>query len=311
MTGFALKIKTKSGQRVIKSLTSSCTMQDLKRELSVLENLSMNKLQILCGFPPKPFDSSVDNKLLSDLGITSGDTLILEEKVGMPDKPIMTINANVEPRSHVVENLGDSHGILMKQIVPADNSCLFTSIHFVLNGKVEKSENVAPLMRQMIAEAISRDPITFSEAMLGKPNDEYCVWILDEKSWGGAIEIAILSNYYGIEIVVVDTINAIINRFGEDQGYPHRVLLLFDGIHYDPLYLESLQGTTIQTIFPSDDDRILRDAEQLAFEAKSSRQFTDVTKFTLKCMVCNIMLSGQTQAQEHALITGHAEFGEV
>lgn len=40
---------------------------------------------------------------------------------------------------------------------------------------------------------------------------------------------------------VVDTLNAIINRFGEDQNYSQRVLLIFDGIHYDPLYLEPLE----------------------------------------------------------------------
>lgn len=44
-----------------------------------------------------------------------------------------------------------------------------------------------------------------------------------------------------MEIAVVDTINAIINRFGEDQLYDHRVFLIFDGIHYDPLYLEPFE----------------------------------------------------------------------
>lgn len=76
--------------------------------------------------------------------------------------------------------------------------------------------------------------------MLGRPNDEYCEWIRKPASWGGAIEVSILSNYYGIEIDVVDITNALINRFGEDKEYGMRVFLLFDGIHYDPLYLESL-----------------------------------------------------------------------
>lgn len=37
---------------------------------------------------------------------------------------------------------------------------------------------------------------------------------------------------------VIDTVNAIINRFGEDKNYTQRIFLIFDGIHYDPLYLE-------------------------------------------------------------------------
>lgn len=56
---------------------------------------------------------------------------------------------------------------------------------------------------------------------------------------------------------------------------------------------------------------MLQEAKLLAHEAKSSRQFTDVNKFTLKCMVCNILLKGQVEAQSHAKSTGHANFGEV
>lgn len=56
---------------------------------------------------------------------------------------------------------------------------------------------------------------------------------------------------------------------------------------------------------------IYREAEQLAHEAKSSRQFTDVNKFTLKCMICDKLLTGQIEAHKHAKETMHANFGEV
>lgn len=71
------------------------------------------------------------------------------------------------------------------------------------------------------------------------------------------------------------------------------------------------QDSKIQTIFPTDDDKILEQAQTLAEEANSSRQFTNVDKFTLKCMTCNIFLTGHLQANEHAQKTGHANFGEV
>lgn len=40
-------------------------------------------------------------------------------------------------RSHIVdqESFMDAPGVLMKKVVPADNSCLFTSVGYVLNGK--------------------------------------------------------------------------------------------------------------------------------------------------------------------------------
>ena len=93
-------------------------------------------------------------------------------------------------------------------------------------------------MRELVAGTVKSQPEMYSEALLGKPNKDYCKWIQLDDSWGGAIEIAILSSYYGLEIDVVDTQNAIINKFGEDQNYGQRILLIYDGIHYDPLYLE-------------------------------------------------------------------------
>jgi len=93
-------------------------------------------------------------------------------------------------------------------------------------------------MRQLVADVITSQPEEYNDAILGKPINEYCKWILDPNSWGGAIEIAILSNYFGFEIVVVNSTTGNISRFGEDKGYEQRVFLLFDGIHYDPLYMD-------------------------------------------------------------------------
>ena len=99
-------------------------------------------------------------------------------------------------------------------------------------------------MRKQIAGVVARDPETYSEAILGKPNREYCEWIQRPDSWGGAIELSVLASEYGIEIAVVDTLNAIVNRFGEDKDYPLRVFLIFDGIHYDALFLDALSVST-------------------------------------------------------------------
>lgn len=239
MAGFALRVKTKSGQQVVNTLTKESTIKELKQVLSSLSNIPINRLHILSGYPPKILDITQDSLNLANSGITSGDTLILEERevpVSTEVKPEVQEN---KPRKHV-EDPFDCPGILMKNVVPADNSCLFTSVHFVLNGKVDESGHVGPYMRQLVAETIRVERDQYDEAILGKPVEEYCAWIQDDKSWGGAIELAILSNYYGVEIAVVDTMNAIINRFGEDQSYPHRVFLMFDGIHYDPLYMESV-----------------------------------------------------------------------
>jgi ubiquitin thioesterase OTU1 len=45
----------------------------------------------------------------------------------------------------------------------------------------------------VIAAEVAGDPETYSEAILGRPNADYCRWILGSDHWGGAIELSILS----------------------------------------------------------------------------------------------------------------------
>lgn len=118
----------------------------------------------------------------------------------------------------------------------------------MLTGKVDPDNS--QYMRQIIASTVNADKREYNEGILGRPNDEYCAWILQPESWGGAIEVSILSAYHGIEFDVVDITNAIINRFGEDKNYGMRAFLLFDGIHYDPLFLESTSVGILLRLFP-------------------------------------------------------------
>lgn len=269
MSNILLRVKTKNGQQVINNLTLNSTIKDLKQALSQLSSIPEAKLQVLSGFPPKTLDISQDDSSLGKIifqvkfsvfnlfvltvnsGISTGDTLILQESTNntsiapssSTDKADERLSAATEPSSNLnntltEETINELSGILMKHIVAADNSCLFTSINFVLSGKVDESGEAAKYLRKLVAETILNESHNYDEAILGKPLEQYCSWIQNDTSWGGAIELAILSNFYGIEIAVVDTVNAIINRFGEDQNYPLRVFLMFDGIHYDPLFLE-------------------------------------------------------------------------
>ncbi|XP_031832087.1 yod1 deubiquitinase [Nomia melanderi] len=308
MAGFVLRVKTKSGQKVVNGLIPQDKVSELKSKLAEITGIPVKALHVLGGFPPKAINLNDETATIEKSGIVSGDTLIVEEK---PPQYNGERNPDEIGRSHIVnsEKFVDTPGVLMKKVVPADNSCLFTSVGYVLNGKVDPS--CASFMREIIANAVAADPEEYSEAFLGRPNHEYCEWILKPTSWGGAIELSILSHFYGLEIAVIDSINAIINRFGEDQHHAQRVFLIFDGIHYDPLYLEPLDGGSIQTVFPVEDENMLLEAAELAREAKSSRQFIDVEKFTLMCIDCKTKLSGQTAAQQHAKETGHMNFREV
>ena len=122
-----------------------------------------------------------------------------------------------------------------------------------MSGEVVGSENSA-FMREVIASVVGSDQEKYSEAILGRENKAYCNWIQGKDAWGGAIEVQILAEYFQVEIMVVDTksgnngwktIFHLLNIhypgsqtiFGETQNFPQRMVLIYDGIHYDPLFL--------------------------------------------------------------------------
>lgn len=310
-----LRLKAKDGQHVLKDLTLQSTLEDLTIKVCELTKIPCAALKILQGYPPRAMDLSDSAKDLASVPIRSGDTLIIEEdSVAKAEKAKAEKEREMKRTENVlreVESLYQSGaGFLTRQIVPANNSCLFTSIHFVMeNGKLDLE--AAPVMRELIAGFVMSDPDTYNEGFLGRTNDKYCEWIQNAASWGGAIEISILSKYHNTEIAVVDTMTQRIDRFGEDQNYYRRVLLIYDGIHYDPLMLESVDpSVSPKTIFSTADHKVLSMAQELASEAKACRQFTDTSNFSLRCLVCQKALKGETEAQEHAKQTKHINFGE-
>uniref|UniRef100_A0AAZ1XKN5 Ubiquitin thioesterase OTU n=1 Tax=Oreochromis aureus TaxID=47969 RepID=A0AAZ1XKN5_OREAU len=257
--------KTKNGSHLMHGLTHRSCVQELKRKVEELTGIPCDVQKIMVGYPPSSLDLRNGEAHLKDYPIKSGDTLIVEEEKNKPkpqDRPAVTKGPNLEVSP-----------VLARRVVPADNSCLFTSVYYVVEG--------------LIAQIVSSDPAAYSEAVLGKTNEEYCTWIRRDDTWGGAIEVSILSKFYQCEICVVDTQTVRVDRFGEDAGYHKRVLLIYD------------------------DGVILAQALELAGEARRKRQFTDVNRFALRCMVCQTGLVGQKEAREHAKETGHTNFGEV
>ncbi|XP_051825190.1 ubiquitin thioesterase OTU1-like [Antechinus flavipes] len=301
-----LRCKAKNGTHILQGLSSRSRVQELEGQIAALTGIAAGGQRILAGFPPKCLDLSNGETVLGDLPIQSGDTLIVEED---KTKPKISSSAVTEHGAHT--SLGEVLPELTRTVVPADNSCLFTSVYYVVEGGVLDPTH-APEMRNLIAETVASDPEFYCEAFLEKTNQEYCEWIRRDDTWGGAIEISILSKFYQCEICVVDTQTVRIDRFGEDAAYPKRVLLIYDGIHYDPLQQNFPDPDSPPlTIFSSSDDIVLAQALELAEEARKKRQFTDVNRFILRCMVCQKGLTGQAEAREHAKETGHTNFGEV
>ncbi|XP_069798395.1 ubiquitin thioesterase OTU1 [Narcine bancroftii] len=300
-----LQCKAKNGTHLIHGLTSASSIQELKDKVEEITGVPCALQKIMVGFPPSCLDLHNGDMALKDCPVKSGDTLIVEE-----ERDLMKTKASV-PKFGAECSYKNTSPRLARHVVPADNSCLFTSIHYVVEGGISEP-NCAPEMRNLIAQIVASDPDSYTEAVLGKSNQEYCKWICRNDTWGGAIEISILSKFYRCEICVVDTQTVRIDRFGEDVSYKNRVFLIYNGIHYDPLerQFEDPEKPP-QTIFSTVDDAVLARALELGDEARSKRQFTDLNRFTLRCIICQKGLIGQIEAREHAKETGHTNFGEV
>lgn len=316
---FVLRVQTEDGTFLIKDLNESSSLSLLKEKLSVIRGIPSETIRILIGYPPRAIMDGNDNATLNELGISSGETLriqtisdnvlVSDAIASIPANPVLDAGGSGDHSAEFENVLLSGAGILMRHVVPSDNSCLFFSIYYLLSNGELNSERSSDL-RRIIAKVVSTDPERYNSAFLGMSNRDYCVWIQNHDHWGGAIELAILSEHFGIEIVAVDTISGSMHRFGENENYINRIILIYDGIHYDPLVLELGDGTK-QTIFPVSDGYPLEMALEVAREAKSSRQFTDVANFTIRCMICDVRLRGDAEARSHAVETGHVNFGEI
>lgn len=316
MTGnnqLTIRVRTKKGVTRLQSLNGENSVQDLKFAISDMTGVNCATMKILYGYPPRALSSN-ESTTLDAIGLKDGELLTLDESAVETVAAASVASASLKLQTTTSSSSSSaakqttSAGRLMRKVVPANNSCLFTSVNFLMeNGRLDLDCQRA--MRELIAKTVKNDPDTFNEAILGKKNAAYCDWIRDAKSWGGSIEIMILSKYYKCEICVVDIRTNRIDRFGEDCAYPIRVFIIYDGIHFDPLYLEA--DSMVQTIFSTSDDLVMLQALEIANEAKNAHQYTDVSNFKLKCLVCQQPLKGQKAAQEHAEKTGHINFGEI
>ena len=84
---------------------------------------------------------------------------------------------------------------------------------------------ILPFMVIIISSEIMSNPNDYNAAILDKDPDEYCEWILKGDSWGGGIELSILSKFFQMQIGVVDIQNITIEYFGD---YSNCIYLLYN-----------------------------------------------------------------------------------
>jgi ubiquitin thioesterase OTU1 len=223
--------------------------------------------------------------------------------------PDADIEVLVDVCSEIDSNQGGGDcGKIEREVIDADNSCLFNAIGFLV-GRVDPM-----YYRKIIAETISSDPIMYSVDFLGKDPNEYISWILNLEKWGGEIEMSILSQRIGVQIAAIDIQTCNFFIYGQDSanGDSKRIYLLYDGIHYDAITLRGgVSNADVTLQFQSSSTDVEEKVRKFAEGLKSQRKFVNLAGCSLQCNVCGAGLKGSAEAQEHAKATGHQNFGQV
>ncbi|KAL4973242.1 hypothetical protein BDW66DRAFT_142594 [Aspergillus desertorum] len=322
-----IRIRGPSGQFTI-TLAEDAAVGQLLNE--IVDKTGLTAYDVKYGYPPKPLSlgHTGSHQKIAELGIQlDREQLIISAKNGQPTTVPAVTKEDASPyaqqsspkfslsrkQNPVVDDTpkvisAEHGGLFVLRVMPDDNSCLFRAISTALLP----GEDAMVELRSTVAETIQNNPDEYSSAVLEQPPDDYCRWIKNETSWGGAIEISILSKHFDVEICSIDVGNLRVDRFNEGQS--KRCFLVYSGIHYDTITLSpgenALPGFDT-TVFDASDALALEKALAVCKLLQEKNYYTDVAAFRLHCNDCGGILVGQQGAKEHTAQTGHRDFSQV
>lgn len=233
-----------------------------------------------------------------------------DEPLGLKRKPKGDVES--DPPEIPVPQL---EGVMVLRVMPDDNSCMFRALSSAVLGSALDGMTE---LRSVVAQTIQSDPEFYTKGLLEKEPSAYCRWIQREDSWGGGIELSILSNHFDIEICSINVQDLRIDKFNE--GRPTRCILVYSGIHYDVCAVTPFAGAdpefdrkVYEVVKMSDgemDGGALEAARELCKVLQGRHYYTDTHGFAVKCNQCGQSGKGEQWALQHAKATGHSDFGE-
>lgn len=233
--------------------------------LQTVEDYSCIKkecLRILTGYPPRAVEAASDDSV--GTLVRSGDSLIVQEGEAK-------VLRGVAKGLYVPPANDKWH--FTRRVCPSDNSCLFHAAAYVLRNK---SRTEGPKLREECASIVQAHDDFFTELLLERPNHEYVEWIRRPTSWGGAVELVILSFLTQTEIIALDLESVRMQRFGHDKDYTVRAFLVYTGKHYDAIALNAMYNSPMesedQVLFNVRDEFLISRAERFVREEAERMQ---------------------------------------
>ncbi|TGO80154.1 hypothetical protein BELL_0013g00050 [Botrytis elliptica] len=331
-----MRVRGPEGTSTI-TLPDDAKISDLISEIT--SKTSLTNFDIKYGYPPKPLllSQSEPSLPLSKLDIKlNGEQLTISSReerksVGSPKltspsnsktssiAPQVKDRQTAEAKSFSFSGMhGDAKNtsnsaapvsLSLLRVMPDDNSCLFRAFGTAVLPGDDLSMHE---LRSVVASTIQGNPELYSKVVLEQEPDDYCRWIQTSDAWGGAIEMGILAEAFGIEVVCVDVQSLSIHKFHE-SGSNNRCVLVYSGIHYDMLALSPFSSTPENDVrvFDKSDDTIIAKAVELCSKLREKHYYTDTGGMAIKCKDCGVIIHGETQAAAHAQQLGHYNMAEV
>ncbi|PQE28060.1 OTU-like cysteine protease protein [Rutstroemia sp. NJR-2017a WRK4] len=208
--------------------------------------------------------------------------------------------------------LPDRGATLVLRVMPDDNSCLFRAFGTAVLPGDDLSMHE---LRSLVASTIQAKQDVYSKVVLEQEPDDYCRWIQTADAWGGAIELGILAEAFGVEVVCVDVQSLTPHTFPPPTPAQHRCILIYSGIHYDLVAQTPLPNasdpSSDQKIWDITDTSILSSAIDLCRLLQEKHYFTDTGGMGIRCNDCGTVVRGEKEAAAHAGKTGHWDMVEV
>ncbi|KAK0610512.1 hypothetical protein B0T17DRAFT_593655 [Bombardia bombarda] len=308
-----IRLRAPSGQARLE-VDDEATVSDLVKLIG--EKTDLKRFSLKYGYPLKNLDISPESQstaIVKDLQLR-GETIVVApfdtdiaapQPLAAEQKPKL-VPKGIEPDETSLE-WPDRYGFIVLRVMPDDNSCMFTAF-----GGALHIDNPSVVLRRQVAEYILEHPEKYSKVILGAEPSLYVSRIRESDTWGGAIELSILSDIYSVEISSIDVKSLRVDQFGENKE--SRVIILYSGIHYDRIAFCTDLSYPVEgdvTIWPTKDEDVLKEAKRLAQRLQRLHYYTDTTDFVIKCGTCNWNGQGMIDAGKHQKETGHTDFREM
>ncbi|ETN38585.1 uncharacterized protein HMPREF1541_06622 [Cyphellophora europaea CBS 101466] len=324
------RARTPDGRQAVVQIDDNATIRQLRE--TICEKVDIKQFELKAGFPPKviKLEDYSDDTTISASGLQLNNESIqvippaTPAPAAPPSQPLQSgpnptkapagPSKISDPRQETPEiPIPSESSTLVLRVMPDDNSCLFRAITTAVSGD-QHADHVTKL-RWHVADYIRNNPSVYSAAILGKEPAAYCAWIQQENSWGGDIELDILSRVLGVEIDACIVQPFSVQRYNE--GASERIVLIYSGIHYDTVAVspdpEGDLGAELdmRRFEVVNSDWVLEGTRKLCEKLAAQGYMTNTSTFGIMCKVCGWKGKGEREATKHAMETGHMELEEI